>query len=176
MRHLRAIGALPAVATVAVPLTIVLLTEAVEVGFGLPAGLAWLPVAAGAALVGAGLFLMYRTISLFARVGDGTLAPWDPPRRFVAEGPYRHVRNPMISGVMAILLGEALILGSPALLAWFTAFAAVNAAWMPLVEEPGLVRRFGSEYEDYRRAVPAWVPRRTPYSSPDTAGDPFRTT
>ena len=107
MRHLRAIGALPAVATVVLPLTIVLSCDSVEVGFGLPAALAWLPVAGGACLVAGGLFLMYRTISLFARVGEGTLAPWDPPRHFVAEGPYRHVRNPMISGVMAILLGEA---------------------------------------------------------------------
>ena len=165
MRHLRAIGALPAVAAIAVPLTIVLSSDSVEVGFGLPAALAWLSVAGGAALVAAGLFLMYRTISLFARVGEGTLAPWDPPRHFVAEGPYRHVRNPMISGVMAILLGEALMLGSPALLVWFAAFVAVNAVWMPLVEEPGLVRRFGSDYEDYRRAVPPWVPRRSPYRS-----------
>ena len=71
---------------------------------------------------------MQRTISLFARVGQGTLAPWDPTQRLVVLGPYRHVRNPMISGVLAILLGEAALLGSPPLLVWFGAFFAVNAA------------------------------------------------
>ena len=52
-------------------------------------------------------------VALFARVGEGTLAPWDPTRRLVVESPYRRVRNPMISAVLAVLTGEALVLGSP---------------------------------------------------------------
>jgi protein-S-isoprenylcysteine O-methyltransferase Ste14 len=162
-RHLRAIGLLPGVGILGVPAVLVLTTGAVEVGWGLPAALAWLPVLIGAVLIVAGLLLMYRTIALFATVGQGTLAPWDPTQRLVVQGPYRHVRNPMISGVMCVLLGEAALLGSPPVAAWWLVFFAVNAIWMPLVEEPGLVRRFGVEYEDYRRAVPAWVPRRTPW-------------
>jgi protein-S-isoprenylcysteine O-methyltransferase Ste14 len=79
------------------------------------------------------------------------------------RGPYRHVRNPMISGVFAVLLGEAALLGSLPLLAWAAAFAAANTIWMPLVEEPGLVRRFGADYEAYRANVPRWVPRLRPW-------------
>ena len=74
---------------------------------------------------------------LFARVGKGTLAPWDATQRLVVVGPYRYVRNPMISGVLAILLGETLAFWSAPLLAWFAAVFAVNAIYMPLVEEPG---------------------------------------
>jgi protein-S-isoprenylcysteine O-methyltransferase Ste14 len=59
------------------------------------------------------------------------------------------------------------LLGSAALLVWFGAFFAVNAIWMPLVEEPGLVERFGDDYRRYKRAVPRWIPRRTPWTAND---------
>jgi protein-S-isoprenylcysteine O-methyltransferase Ste14 len=107
--------------------------------------------------------LWYATVRLFAREGEGTLAPWDPTRKLVAHGPYRHVRNPMITGVLLVLLGEAALLGSLGVLAWAAFFFTINAIWFPLVEEPGLVRRFGADYEEYRRNVPRWVPRRTPW-------------
>jgi protein-S-isoprenylcysteine O-methyltransferase Ste14 len=165
-RQLRAIGPLPFMGAVVVPALIVLLSGSVDVGWGLPPAVSWLPVLAGLVLIGLGLALMWRTIALFARVGEGTLAPWDPTQRLVVLGPYRHVRNPMISGVLSILLGEAALLGSVSLLIWFGAFFAVNAIWMPLVEEPGLVERFGTDYERYKRAVPRWIPRRTPWSVP----------
>jgi protein-S-isoprenylcysteine O-methyltransferase Ste14 len=84
----------------------------------------------------------------------------------VVRGPYRHVRNPMISGVLFILAGEALVLGSLPLLIWFLAFFAANSVWMPLIEEPGLERRFGEEYIEYKREVPRWLPRLKPWEQP----------
>jgi protein-S-isoprenylcysteine O-methyltransferase Ste14 len=60
----------------------------------------------GVALIAAGLALWLWTLRLFIRIGEGTLAPWDPTRRLVVEGPYRRVRNPMITAVLAVLLGE----------------------------------------------------------------------
>jgi protein-S-isoprenylcysteine O-methyltransferase Ste14 len=107
---------------------------------------------------------MQRTISLFAREGKGTLAPWDPTQRLVVRGPYRYVRNPMITGVLSILLGEAALFGSLWVLAWWLAFFAINAVYFPLIEEPGLRGRFGDEYERYRRSVPRWIPRRRPWT------------
>ncbi len=149
LRHLLAIGLLPGVATVLVP---ALIASGDDV--------AWWPLGLlGAALIALGLVLMAQTIALFATLGDGTLAPWDPTSRLVVRGPYRRVRNPMISGVLCILLGEALLFASTALLAWWALFLAVNAVWFPLVEEPGLRRRFGADYETYRAAVPRWLPR-----------------
>jgi protein-S-isoprenylcysteine O-methyltransferase Ste14 len=161
-RHLRAILLLPAVVTFLVP-GVILGVAGVDVGWGLGAPWNALPVLAGAALVLAGLALWYRTVALFAREGEGTLAPWDPTRKLVVRGPYRYVRNPMITGVLLVLSGEAALFGSVWIMAWAAAFFAVNAVWFPLAEEPGLVRRFGDEYEEYRRAVPRWVPRSRPW-------------
>jgi protein-S-isoprenylcysteine O-methyltransferase Ste14 len=128
-------------------------------------GVAWSPLSLlGAALIALGVGLMAQTIALFASVGHGTLAPWDPTSRLVVRGPYRRVRNPMISGVLCIRMGEALLFGSTALLAWWALFLAVNAVWFPLVEEPGLRRRFGADYEAYRAAVPRWLPRLRPWT------------
>ncbi|HEX2204566.1 MAG TPA: isoprenylcysteine carboxylmethyltransferase family protein [Longimicrobium sp.] len=104
------------------------------------------------------------TVRHFATRGRGTLAPWDPPARLVVAGVYRHVRNPMITDVGLVLLGETLALRSPALLAWTLFFSALNATYIPLVEEPGLERRFGEPYRVYRRHVPRWIPRRTPWA------------
>lgn len=114
---------------------------------------------AGATLFLAGLVLAAWCVALFARVGRGTLAPWDPTRRLVVVGPYRHVRNPMISGVATMLAGEALLFRSPRLAGWLALFVVVNHAYFLAVEEPGLARRFGDEYARYRAAVPRWVPR-----------------
>jgi protein-S-isoprenylcysteine O-methyltransferase Ste14 len=149
--------------TIAIP-AVILAIGGTKVGWGLDGAWAALPVAAGVTLIGAGLALWYRTVKLFARVGEGTLAPWDPTRKLVVLGPYRYVRNPMITGVLAILAGEAALFGSAWVLAWAAAFFCVNATYFPRVEEPGLVERFGSEYEEYRRNVPRWFPRRTPWS------------
>ena len=159
-RHLLSITILPFNVTVVVPSAILILGESGP-DFALVRSLA------GAALVAFGLSLMVRTISLFDRVGEGTLAPWDETRHLVVQGVYRHVRNPMISGVLSILLGEAIAFGSPALLLWFAIFFAGNAVYMPLSEEPGLEKRFGEAYREYKRNVPRWIPRRTPWRPPE---------
>ena len=149
LRHLAAVVLLPGTVTVLVPA--LLLADA---------GLAPWPLAAlGAALLLAGVGLIAWTVALFVGIGRGTLAPWDPTSRLVVRGPYRHVRNPMISGVLAVLLGEAALFGSPALLVWFAIVFAVNAVYFPLVEEPGLRQRFGEDYEEYAARVPRWLPR-----------------
>jgi protein-S-isoprenylcysteine O-methyltransferase Ste14 len=154
-RHVRAIGLLPFVMTVVVPGALLWRSGAGIGGRG--------AVASGAVLVAAGLALVAWTITLFGRVGRGTLAPWDPTSRLVVRGPYRHVRNPMISGVLAILLGEAALFASWQLLVWFAAVFTANAVYIPLVEERGLRRRFGDDYNLYRANVPRWLPRLRPW-------------
>lgn len=113
-------------------------------------------------LVGGGVLVIW-TVSLFARVGQGTLAPWDPTSRLVVRGPYRHVRNPMISGVVLLLAGQALWIGSWKLAVWMTLVAVINHFYFLGVEEPGLDARFGQAYRDYAAYVPRWIPRRTPW-------------
>jgi protein-S-isoprenylcysteine O-methyltransferase Ste14 len=160
-RRLRSVALLPGMATIAIPALLVFL-YGTGVGWGLPGALAALPVIAGVGALALGLRLMWETIALFGRIGEGTLAPWDPTRKMVVQGPYRRVRNPMITGVGLVLLGEAVGLGSVSIAIELGVFALANALWMPLVEEPGLVRRFGAGYEEYRRQVPRWIPKLRP--------------
>jgi protein-S-isoprenylcysteine O-methyltransferase Ste14 len=177
-RHLRAILLLPGIVAVAVPALIVLRTGT-DPAFDIGPALAIALLVLGAILMLGGLLLVVRTVALFAREGEGTLAPWDQTRRLVVRGPYRYVRNPMLSGVFAILLGEALLFGSVPLLLWFGGVVLANALYMPLIEEPRLKRRFGEEYEAYCANVPRWIPRLTssawpPRRSASSPPDPRR--
>jgi len=106
-------------------------------------------------------------VRLFARVGRGTLAPWDPTRHLVVAGPYRYVRNAMISGVALMLLGEAAFWGSRAVGLWAACFLAINHLYFVLSEEPGLERRFGQQYRTYKAEVPRWIPRLRPWAGKD---------
>ncbi len=69
----------------------------------------------------------------------------------------------MISGVCSVLFGEAVLTASLPLLCLVAFAVLVNMIYIPLVEEPGLVRRFGKDYVAYKRNVPRWIPRRTPW-------------
>ncbi|HUF12300.1 MAG TPA: isoprenylcysteine carboxylmethyltransferase family protein [Longimicrobiales bacterium] len=160
-RHLLSIAILPFTVTVLVPLWI-----ARENDVRLEVAGDALHVAArvaGVMLIVLGLVLAASTIRWFAKEGKGTLAPWDPPRELVVRGAYRYVRNPMISGVLLVVFGEALALWSRPHLWWALVVLAANLLYIPLVEEPALARRFGAPYEEYRRNVPRIVPRRRPW-------------
>lgn len=87
----------------------------------------------------------------------------EPTQKLVVRGVYQHVRNPMITGVCCILLGEAIFFGSLWLLGWFGIVVAVNMIYIPLAEERGLAKRFGDDYLLYKRNVPRWIPRLTPW-------------
>jgi protein-S-isoprenylcysteine O-methyltransferase Ste14 len=162
-RQARAIAVLPGNVTVVVPGLILLAVDGPQLGWGLGAAAA-VPVALlGLALVAAGFSVWLWTVRLFSRIGEGTLAAWDPTSRLVVAGPYRHLRNPMIGAVATLLVGEAVLFGSFWILAWAGLFVAINSVYFVLAEEPGLERRFGKEYRAYRRAVPRWLPRRDPW-------------
>jgi protein-S-isoprenylcysteine O-methyltransferase Ste14 len=163
-RHVRAIALLPGTVTVMVPAAL-LLAGGTDIGWGLDGALGALPPLVGSMLIVIGFALWAWTVQLLARIGRGTLAPWDPTKRLVVEGPYRHVRNPMISAVLIVLLGEAAFFGSTAILVWWAAFLAVNYAFLLTYEEPALERRFGDDYRAYRRSVSRWLPRRKPWAT-----------
>jgi len=161
-RHLLAILLLPFLAVVALPYWLLSSWAPVDTRWD-SVPLEWFPRAVGVALFAGGLALFGWCVSLFARVGQGTLAPWDPTRKLVAVGPYRYVRNPMITGVATMLLGETIIWGSWVIGLWFLVFVLVNHVYFVLSEEPGLERRFGQSYVAYKANVPRWIPRSTPW-------------
>jgi protein-S-isoprenylcysteine O-methyltransferase Ste14 len=123
-------------------------------------GSVWAPLRGlGVALVVAGSVVLVLAFTRFVTEGAGTPAPMAPTEELVVGGLYCHVRNPMYLAVVAVIVGQALILGRPVLLAYAAAVWVVVAAFVHCYEEPTLARTFGASYEDYRRAVPAWRPR-----------------
>lgn len=120
---------------------------------------------AGAVLVALGLPVLVEAFARFALVGGGTPVPILPTERLVVSGFYRRVRNPMYVAVTAILVGEALWLGSARVLAFALVVWAVFHAFVLFYEEPRERRRFGPEYERYRSAVPRWIPSLRPWKS-----------
>ena len=110
-----------------------------------------------------GLLLMISTINLFGKFGKGTLAPWDPTQKLVVQGPYKYCRNPMITGVICILLAETLWFNNMILLFWMLLFFSINSVYFIMKEEPGLKKRFGEDYVHYKNHVPRWIPKLKPY-------------
>jgi protein-S-isoprenylcysteine O-methyltransferase Ste14 len=159
LKHIRAVLVLPVMVTIVVPVALVCVAGSMGVGWSLSMPFNLILVGVGILVICLGIVLMVATISMFARIGQGTLAPWDPTERLVVQGIYRYVRNPMISGVFMVLLGEGMVLGSVSVVFWFLVFVLLNLVYIPLVEERELRERFGDEYEEYQRHVPRWVPR-----------------
>jgi protein-S-isoprenylcysteine O-methyltransferase Ste14 len=160
---IKAILILPGTALVYVPALIVWLTSGTAWAARFPpdSALFWL---AGALFAAAGLTMMVWTMRLFAtKGGGGTPAPWQPIRNFIVAGPYRHVRNPMLIGVNLFLVAQAFLLQSWPLFIWMAAFVLINTVYFALSEEPQLQKRFGEAYADYKRNVPRWLPRLTPW-------------
>jgi len=158
LRHLLAILILPVTVTIVVPRWILRAFATVDTRW--PADpVSWIPRTLGTLVVLVGVGLFAWCLTLFAKVGKGTLAPWDPTSNLVAVGPYRYTRNPMITGVATILIGESLVWGSWRLGLWAVIFIVLNHLHFLFVEEPGLEHRFGESYAEYKRRVPRWIPR-----------------
>lgn len=117
---------------------------------------------AGGALTAAGTAVLVDSFARFVVDGAGTPAPPAPTERLVVSGLYRYIRNPMYVGVLAAIVGQALLLGRPVLLGYAAVAGATVASFVHWYEEPTLRRQFGAAYEEYRRSVPAWWPRLRP--------------
>src|SRR5215212_2865454 len=124
----------------------------------------WAPVrVVGGILLIAGLIALVQAFVRFVVEGFGTPAPVAAPERLVVGGVYRYVRNPMSVAVLAAIVRQALLLGRLGLLLYAGGAWLVVAVFIRWYEEPTLTRRFGADYEAYRRAVPAWLPRLHPW-------------
>jgi protein-S-isoprenylcysteine O-methyltransferase Ste14 len=147
----------------------------VSLGVELPAWVQIPGIVAG--VVGGALVL--RCGAMLSTRGIGTLRgeEWFMPREFVATGPFRFVRNPMSLGGAVLMAGIALSHRSALGLGLAAVLFLVFHLVVVLMEEPGLEKRFGDSYTKYRRNVPRWLPRITPWQessaeSVPTAGQP----
>lgn len=116
------------------------------------------PQAVGLAVLAFGALLCLWCVVTFALVGQGTPAPFDPPRKLVVAGPYRWVRNPMYIGAGLVLVGTALFYESVAVALFAAAFWTVAHLFVVFYEERALARTFGAQYSDYYHAVKRWMP------------------
>jgi protein-S-isoprenylcysteine O-methyltransferase Ste14 len=103
---------------------------------------------------------------LIIKIGNGTIMPWDPSKKLVVVGLYRYVRNPMILSLLVVLLGEAVAFESIGIYILAAVFFIINTLYFRFSEEPGLEKRFGEEYLEYKRNVPRWMPRVAPWKEP----------
>jgi len=145
--------------TVFLGLTVVYLPARVLAWTGAqaPSRLGALPLI-GLAVAGVGALVVLTCIFAFALRGKGTPAPFDPPRRLVQAGLYRHVRNPMYAGDGLIVLGVGIYFGSLAVVGYAACFLLAAHLFVCLYEEPKLRRLFGPEYDDYCATTPRWLP------------------
>lgn len=117
----------------------------------------------GLALIFIGIFLVIKTTILFSKIGHGTIAHWDPPKKLVVRGVYRYMRNPMILGILLTVFGEIVIFGSLSLIPYFLFLLFGHHLLFTKQEEPELTQRFGEDYIRYMMNVPRWIPRFKPW-------------
>ena len=156
---IKAVLVLPGTALIYVPVAI-LWFVADSPGSMAPAEFSQARLWIGMSMGAVGFAIAVWTVRLFWSAGEGTPVPWAPPKNLVVLGPYRHVRNPMITSVLLMLVPEALLLGSWHLAGWTLVFFLANAVYFTLVEEPGLERRFAEDYRRYKANVARWIPKR----------------
>jgi protein-S-isoprenylcysteine O-methyltransferase Ste14 len=124
----------------------------------------WLPARVlGILILLAGTAVLVHAFARFVIEGIGTPAPIAPPAHLVVGGLYRYVRNPMYLAVISTIVGQALLLWRPVLLVYAALVTAAMVAFVLGHEQPALTRKFGTGYTTYRRAVPGWWPRLTPW-------------
>ena len=124
----------------------------------------WAPLrVVGIVLIVAGAAVLVHAFTRFVVQGLGTPAPVAPTEHLVVAGLYRHLRNPMYVAVVAVIVGQALLLWQPVLLLYAAVIAVAFVVFVAGYEQPALRRQFGDSYEAYRRAVPAWWPRLRPW-------------
>ena len=110
-----------------------------------------------------GLALLVISIRFIIVYANTTVMPWVPSESLVIRGPYRYLRNPMILGVVLVMTGEGLVLGSFGILAAALVFFIGNTIYFIFVEEPRLEVRFGEPYRAYKANVHRWWPRLKPW-------------
>ena len=117
-------------------------------------------LAVSAPIIAGGLAVAAWSVFHFLKV-EGTPVPFNPPPKVVSSGPYRYVRNPMLSGVFLFLFGLGFFINSASMVFFFTPlYMLIHVLELKKIEEPELIKRLGDEYIEYRRHTPMFIPGR----------------
>jgi protein-S-isoprenylcysteine O-methyltransferase Ste14 len=131
--------------------------------FRVPVGEPLWQIVLAAVLIAAGTAPLFESMKRFVIVGRGTLVPAVPTERLVVSGFYRRMRNPMYTGLLVVLVGEAILFESRDLVLYIAAIWLVTHLFVCFYEEPTLTRRYGVEYLRFKKHVPRWIPRLRPW-------------
>ncbi len=160
LRHLSSFIA-PIVVCIVVPYFILLFERRLPIQSAITSSISLL--IPGLAIIVIGLALFTATARMFILIGNGTIMPWDPTRKLIVASLYCYVRNPMILSLIILQIGEAILFASYGIAALALFFFILNTVYFILSEEPGLEKRFGQEYVEYKKNVPRWIPRLKPW-------------
>ena len=160
LRHLSSFVA-PIVMGFVLPYFIVLFERQSSVQSAITSSISLLII--GLAICVVGLVLLIATIRMFILIGNGTIMPWDPTKKLIVVSLYSHVRNPMILSLIILQVGEAVLFASNGIAVLAILNFVINTIYFIYSEEPGLEKRFGEEYIEYKKNVPRWIPRLTPW-------------
>ena len=119
-------------------------------------------LAIAAAFFAVGTFIYGWCVWDFARLGRGTPAPTDAPKKLVVGGLYRYTRNPMYIGVLMVILGWSILFQAAELAVYALAVGTCFHLFTVLYEERRLQTQFGSQYDTYCSRVGRWLPRFKP--------------
>ena len=137
----------------------ILVDRLLSLPWPLSSGLGWL---FGAPMMAMGVGATAWSASHFLKV-RGTPVPFNPPPTLVTTGPYKFVRNPMLTGVFLLLFGIGFAIESLSLVVLFTPLFILANVWeLKQIEEPELVKRLGEDYVAYRERTPMFIPGTRP--------------
>lgn len=103
-----------------------------------------------------GIGINVRCSNLFKQAGT-TIKPFEESGELVIDGPYRISRHPMYLGMVLILAGIGLLLGSVAPLLVIPAFLWIVTKRFVVPEEAAMEARFGPRYVVYKAHVRRWI-------------------
>jgi len=161
--YLKVVLILPGNVLITIPLLIFLFTRN-SYSYDLVSPYSFLFYAAMFLLVLGLLLAIWSVRTFYTKGGEGTPGPWRPVSNLIISGPYRYVRNPMILGVVDLLLFESALFASIPLFLWAMFFFVGNIIYFKTFEEKELTKRFGTDYEVYKNKVSMLFPKFTPYN------------
>jgi len=117
----------------------------------------------GAVLIALGIFFLVSSTRAQREIGKGTPMPLKATQKLVVEKPYSYCRNPLYFGLINFFFGISIMIGSPSSLVMVSICSAIILAYIKLIEEKELEKRYGNDYLEYKKVTPLLIPRLPPF-------------